>query len=249
MAEVLLIDYTGKGRHDQAWHAANILLFTKNTRLEMDPGLLKAIEEDWTRDKKREELEYMARTIPSSWEFVDLTFLIKDVSRATAQQITRTRTGSYAMQSQRVTDVREAGVVNPFDEGSELSRRFSMAAEHSFKRYQAMIGLGAALQDARGMLPLATQCNLVTKYNLRSFVELIRARASLRTQGEYHDIADQMKALTLGAWPWSEPFFVPPHEHAIEILEGVVREEFHDMEPGKGAGWDIAKAIDLLRKV
>ena len=102
------------------------------------------------------------------------------------------------------------------------------------------------MQDARGILPMASKSNLVAKYNLRSFVELMRTRASLRVQGEYSDIADQMKLAVLDAWPWSATFFESPHQKAIDILEAVATEE--GIEPGKGIGWDIAKAIDLLRK-
>ena len=35
--KVTLIDYTGAGTPDPARHAANVLVFTKRTRLEMDP--------------------------------------------------------------------------------------------------------------------------------------------------------------------------------------------------------------------
>jgi thymidylate synthase ThyX len=104
MPEVSIIDYTGKGSRDESWHAARLLAFTKNTRLQMNPDGFKEFE-DMPVQSIAEEIAYMATTIPSSWEFVDVTFLMTDLSRATAQQVTRTRTASFAMQSQRVTEM------------------------------------------------------------------------------------------------------------------------------------------------
>ena len=43
------------------------LIFTKQTRLAMTPGLMEEIHA-WPRERKLEELQYMARTIRSSWE-------------------------------------------------------------------------------------------------------------------------------------------------------------------------------------
>lgn len=246
MAKVELIEFTGKGRNDERVHAANLLIFTKSTRLNMTPGLFEEVR-GWDAAKRLAELEYMAGTIPSSWEFIDLTFLISGVSRAAAQQITRTRTASFAMQSQRVTDMSSAAVVNPFDPEAqaELHVAFDNFAAGAFVDYQALVDMGAALQDARGILPIGCECNLLAKYNLRSFVELVRKRSSLRAQGEYSDAVRDMKALVLDVWPWAETFFVSPNEKAIAMLEGVVAQL--GMTTGKGPAWEIAKAIDLLR--
>lgn len=242
---VNLIDYTGAGRPDERDYAANLLLFTKSTRLEMTPTLMSKIRA-LTDDERAASLDYMANTIPSSWEFVDVTFLISGLSRACAQQVTRTRTASFAMQSQRVTDVSEADVVNPYDSGHELYNVYNDRAGKIKVHYTAMLASGAEPQDARGLLPMNTQCNLVAKYNLRSLVELVVARSSLRTQGEYAQIVDQMKSAVLRIWPWSRPFFEPRHDKAVRLLEELAAEV--GVETGNGTGWQLAKIADLLRK-
>lgn len=245
MAKVELIDFTGKGRIDEKWHAADLLIYTKNARLGLDAGRLEHIKQ-LDEKTKMSELEYMATTIPSSWEFADVTFLISGVSRAAAQQITRTRTGSYAMQSQRVVDVSGGfEAVNPFDDEVK-SEEFEDAVDDSLANYQRLISAGASPGDARGVLPMNSGCNLIAKYNLRSFVELMRSRESLRTQGEYRDIAGDMKKAVLKVWPWSESFFVPKNTTAIRLLESAAQE--FGITVAQGAGWKIAKAIDLLRK-
>jgi flavin-dependent thymidylate synthase len=241
---VTLIDFTGAGRRDAHWHAADVLIFTKSTRLNMDPDLFRQIKDMKVKDKLV-ELEAMARTIPSSWEFVDVTFLISGVTRACAQQMTRTRTGSYAMQSQRVVDVSSAGVRNPAT-GGEGREAFDRAARASLAAYTGLIEGGLPLEQARGVLPMNTKCNLVAKYNFRSFVDLVKARSSLRTQDEYLDIIRQMHNVVTKQWRWSAPFFEPPHEAAIKLLEEVVKRQ--KLQTGSGDAWDIAKAIDLIRK-
>lgn len=242
---VELIDFTGKGRADERWHAAHILMFTKATRLNMSPDVLTDIQQ-MTDDEKMEQLEYMSKTIRSSWEFASVTFLISGVSRAAAQQITRTRQASYAMQSQRVTDVHDAEVMNPYKPGTHAHQSFTAAAEQALKSYEDQVKSGCALQDARGILPMNITSNLVVRYNLRALVDLITARKSLRTQGEYAAVIRQMESAVHSTWPWSRAFFEPPHATAISELESVVEEL--GLTTGSGPGWRVAKAIDLLRK-
>lgn len=243
--KVELIDYTGVGRADQTWHAADVMIFTKQTRLNLSSGLMEEIKA-WPIDKKQAELDYMAKTIKSSWEFIDVTFLLSGVSRAVAQQITRTRTASYAMQSMRVTNASELNVV----EGKKLDERqlemFRTAVESSKQSYKELVDAGVSLEDARGILPLNTECNLVCKYNFRSATDLIKARKSLRAQGEYGEIVREMERLITEAWPWAKPFLESDKDIAIGMLEDIVKSIGFTV--GKGMGWEIAKAIDLIRK-
>jgi hypothetical protein len=95
------------------------------------------------------------------------------------------------------------------------------------------------------LLPMNTQSNLVAKYNLRAFVDLVTARKSLRTQGEYAGIVRDMEFAVLAVWPWAAPFFLPKEDAAITMLERVADEI--GVTVGSGPGWQIAKAVDLLR--
>lgn len=247
MANVELIHYTGAGRPDAEWHAADLLIFTKNTRLTMSGEGLSAIKA-WPEERKRAELEYMAGTIPSSWEFAELVFAVRGVSRATTQQMTRTRTASFAQQSQRVADLEGVDVVNPFDPAAEPAEHefFEHAAGGSLTAYHQLVEGGAPKEDARGLLPMNVESTIVCKYNLRTFVDLVRARESIRAQGEYRDVVADMKRLVLDAWPWAAPFFESSHDKALAMLEEVAHEL--GITPGEGMAWKIAKAVDLIRK-
>jgi thymidylate synthase ThyX len=242
MAKVTLIDYTGKGVGP--WYAASLLVFTKNTRLQMSPeGFGQFI--NMPLEELEAELAYMANTIPSSWEFADVTFMVEGISRATAQQMTRTRNASFAMQSQRVTDMSEVD----FDEGSDIKNAYM---KEGIQNYSSLVNdWKMPLEDARDVLPIGVHCNLVAKYNFRAFVELVMKRDSLRVQGPYVDVVMQMKDQVIAAWPWSVAFFVPKQEKAIKLLEEVAKEiAAAEGEKGamyKGITGKLAKAADLLK--
>jgi hypothetical protein len=70
MAKVKLVNYTSD--------AKNLLIFTKNTRLFDHEDSYKEVV-DWPEEKKQAELDYMLKTIKSSWEFIDYTFEVSGV--------------------------------------------------------------------------------------------------------------------------------------------------------------------------
>jgi len=237
-----LISYTGIG-HSDPMYAAKLLAFTKNTRMNLTPDGIN----DFMKKPNEEilsELSYMATSIPSSWEFVDVIFSVNDISRATAQQMTRTRTASYAMQSQRVTNMHD---VTWDKRGFPLDPMMEQAIDN----YSSLVEIGESLEDARNILPVGVHCNLLCKYNLRSFVELVRARDSLRVQGEYHDIVLAMKGAVLEVWPWAAVFFVRKQAIAIRLLEEVAVEigklQGEQGAMYKGISGKLAKAADLLK--
>lgn len=245
MATAILIDYTGRTAPKPKEYAGRFLAYTKNTRLNMDPsGFHNFMTCPWEDIEK--ELEYMAGTIPSSWEFVNLTFLIQNVTRAGAQQITRTRTASFAMQSQRVLDVRAAGALIPPTVPEELVANYSGAINAAFENYSELIDAGVTREDARGVLPINANCNLVAQYNLRTMVELLRKRKSIRVQGEYREIVAQMEHAVLAAWPWTKYFFEHPMDKAIKMIEEVAM-SLPQTATLSGDRAKLAKAADLIK--
>ena len=263
--EVKLIYYPGKEAPVgmDTWFAASLLAFTKNTRLNMTPAGL----DEWlnkTCGELMNEMEYMSTSIPSSWEFVDCIFAINGISRATAQQVTRTRTATFAMQSQRVTDMSQVTwEVHPdapeigFDGYSMHPRRssgdlatFDDLMRDSIDGYSSLVKAGMPLEDARDLLPIGVHCNLVAKYNLRTLVDLCRNRErSLRVQGPYQELVRRMREEVEAVWPWAHHFFADPHEKARAMLAEVAKEL--QAEGGamyKGHAGKIAKALDMLSK-
>ena len=220
---VTLIDYTGKGNANPSDYAASILLFTKSTRLTMKPGLLDEILA-WPLHKKIQELEYMANTIPSSWEFCHYTFLIEGVTRAFTHQFVRTRSNSYAQQTMRILDVDgwDYGTGPTVASDYVLKGQYDACMEQIDGVYRDLIKGGAKIEDARGILPTNILTNIVMGCNFRSFVETSRKRSSPRVQGEYRDVLKAMSDEVIKVHPWAKMFFDRTWDRAAKDLDGEI---------------------------
>lgn len=225
--------------------AVNLLLFTKATRLNMTPGLMAEIAA-WPEEKKMAELEYMAGTIPSSWEFVDYVFLVEAVSRAYTHQQVRTRAASYAQQTMRVLNMGEFDYV--YTDANKASE-FVMNQIHTCllmikHSYNRLIELGQEPEDARGILPTNIATNIVCKFNLRTMAELARSRTGGRTQGEYQKAINAMIDAVLAVHPWAEKFFFAKGRDYFAEIETFARTKFPDL---KERG-ELLKIVDAMRK-
>lgn len=227
--------------------AADLLIFTKSTRLTMSPNLMETIKA-WPEERKLEELKYIANTIRSSHEFVDLTFLIEGVSRGFTHQFVRTRTASYAQQSMRVVNMSSFDFVMPDKlKGDHVAQE--MVRQHNENTailYSALISRGHAPEDARSILPTNVSTNITAKYNLRAFADLARSRSGGRTQDEYVLVINKMIDEVLKVWPWAEAFiFGDTDRHYFDDIEAWAKTNVADlMDRGK-----LLKIVDKMRGV
>lgn len=217
--KVTLIDYTGKNAESASAYAASVLLFTKSTRLNMSPGLFEEIL-NWSPEKKMEELAYMANTIPSSWEFVDYTFVIEGASRAFTHQLVRTRNASYAQQTMRILNVEGWDyLTGPTISGDRLLSEFYHAGMSQIANsYDKLIAGGAAIEDARGILPTNILTNIVMKLNMRNFVDMAKKRSSPRVQDEYRSVIEMMKQVAIDVHPFLTLFLERTQDKASQEL-------------------------------
>lgn len=253
--KVTLIDYTGINHHlsrgGAKRYAAALLIFTKSTRLEMKPGLFEAILE-WPWLKIDEELRYMANTIPSSWEFVDYTFLIQDVTRAFTHQFVRSRQFSFAQQTMRVLNVEGWNYLTgptidstKIKYGEDISRKDSYDGAMAViaDTYDELIESGAEIEDARGILPTNILTNIVAKCNMRTFVELVRKRSSPRTQDEYRNVLEHMKECVREVHPWIDLFINRTFEQAAKDLDAKIKA----LSLPKEIETNMIKLVDQMR--
>ena len=190
--------------------AVNLLLFTKNTRLMNDEDAYEKVSQ-WDDEKKQAELDYMLQTIRSSWEFIDYTFDIRDVTRGFTHQFVRTRQGSYAQQSQRTVDMQGFGYYTPprISENEHARLIYNTAMQVINDQYQALRSLDIPAEDARGILPTNIHTNIVAKFNLRTLSEMAKSRLSPRAQGEYQEVFKLMVDEVVKEHSWAEPFLTP----------------------------------------
>jgi flavin-dependent thymidylate synthase len=226
--------------------AAELLIFTKSTRLTMSPGLFDEIK-SWPLTRKLAELEYMANTIPSSWEFVDYVFLIEGVSRAFTHQFVRTRNASYAQQTMRVLNMGEFDYVYTHRNLTDPAAKTVVdSALQTVKAcYNTLIELGQPAEDARGILPTNIATNIVAKFNLRTLSELAKSRTGGRTQNEYQNVMRAMVDAVIFVHPWADKFLFPHGRDHFSDIEAFAAREFPNDLLKKG---ELLKIVDKMRK-
>lgn len=179
------------------------LLRTKNTRLgfQSDPAT-------WSDAQRQEHLAYMKDTIKSSWEFVDYLFQIEGVTRAFTHQLVRTRTGSYAQESQRTVDVSGHEVAKPMSVSGPVftvrSDIWDGAVTESMAAYAMLVRDGVPVQDARGLLVTNVTTSIIAKFSLRTLHDMAKTRLCTRTQGEYQNVFREMRRRVIEVHPWVE---------------------------------------------
>lgn len=243
-----LMYYTGMGFGQ--WAAADLMIFTKNTRTKMSPDGLKEIE-GWPREKKLKELAYMANTIRSSWEFCDYVFLLEDVTRAFTHQLVRTRHASYAQQTQQILKIDSTAVEEPaaFVDGTVAQTMWRSAVQHISEAYEGMLAVGASVEQARGILPTNIRTNIVVKMNLRTLVEVFGQRISPRNLSEYSEVAREMRRLVIEAHPWATLFLEQSTDRYLEQLDDILkRVRDIPLNAGRGLATDAMKLVDQIRR-
>lgn len=239
--KVELINYTQ--------NALDLLIYTKSTRLEQGIDTRKCVEQ-MTLEEKMKEVEYMANTIPSSWEFIDYVFEIKDVTRAFTHQFVRTRNGSYAQQTMRLLEKKSF----TYETGPSIKEEPGLTAIYENcnaliqSAYNVLIERGAKVEDARGILPTNIHTNIIAKFNLRTLAELTRSRSGGRTQGEYRTAVKAMAECVLNVHPWAEAFLFPDIIKKVSELEGsieLLRMQGRIVEQERLA---MLKIIDQMKK-
>lgn len=225
-------------------NARELLVFTKSTRLNVTTGLLDVINL-YSEEKLQKELDYMVDTIKSSWEFVDFTFCIEGVSRGFTHQFVRNRLGSYAQQTMRILDMDGFDYVTGPTIASNpvLHRQYDAAMKAINEAYTSLISQGAAIEDARGLLPTNISTNIVAKFNLRALSQMMLSRASNRTQSEYRQVMDAMYAAVVEAEPWCASFLRSSKYDDLKRLESAILDRYEGTEMCTS----LLKLIDKVR--
>lgn len=231
-------------------NALDLLIYTKNTRLqgELDLEGIASMSQSW----KDEQLDYMKKTIQSSFEFVNYTFKISEVTRSFTHQLVRSRHNSYAQESMRAVDVRDHTWRNETGHAA-----FDIQMENVFDGYAAMVDDGVPIQDAREILPTGIHTSIIVGTNLRSLSDMASLRLCTRTAGEYQEVFREIKRLVEEIHPWAEDFlqvacvktgicqfpnyrecpiqeYTIPH-NTLEAYKAVIKEEWevtnHEADP------------------
>ena len=151
-----------------------------------------------------ERVESVLKTIMtgghfSTLEHASFTFAIDGVSRALTHQLVRHRLASYNQQSQRYVKFKEGNVpyVTPpaVEEDPEKKAAFDDAMRSAIDAYTKLVEAGVEAEDARYLLPNATETKIVVTMNARELYHFFEVRCCNRAQWEIRELAWKMLEL------------------------------------------------------
>jgi thymidylate synthase (FAD) len=130
----------------------------------------------------------------SPTEHVSFTFAIEGVSRALSHQLVRHRIASYSQKSQRYVDENNFSYVVPPSitaepAALELFQRVMGELQDAYQKLSDVV----PREDARYLLPNATETKLVCTMNARSLFNFFRLRCCQRAQWEIRELACRMR--------------------------------------------------------
>lgn len=183
-------------------------------------------------DEKAQSFVEMLGTLghQSPIEHASFTFAIEGVSRALLAQITRHRLASFSVQSQRYVKVRDFSYITPpeiaadpqalvlFDETMQTCvEAYQKLAERLEEiHFAALTAQGIpeqearrkaekmAIEDARFVLPNASETKMVMTMNARELLHFFHLRCCSRAQWEIRELA---KAMVAEVYPVSPALF------------------------------------------
>ncbi len=131
-------------------------------------------------------------------EHASFTFGIEGISRVTTHQLVRHRIASFSQQSQRYVSHKErfAAVVPPtIADRPDVLARFEAQLAALHRAYAEMVEAGIPAEDARYILPNATETKIMVTMNARTLLHFFELRCCERAQWEIRAMAVEMLRL------------------------------------------------------
>jgi len=129
----------------------------------------------------------------SVFEHISFTFAIEGISRACSHQFVRHRLFAFTQQSQRYVKERDFPFVVPetVKENPEAEKIFLKAMEYIAEAYDKLSAL-VPIEDARFVLPNATETKIVATANARELMHFFSLRLDEHAQWEIRRMAYAM---------------------------------------------------------
>lgn len=140
----------------------------------------------------------------SCFEHASFTFAIEGISRSCSHQLVRFRVASFSQQSQRYCAINgPLDYVTPpsIARDIELKDEFDQMVETIDAFYKFMLTAGIPAEDARFILPNATETNIVMTMNARELLHAFSLRCCTHAQWEIRDMFNMMLPMCKEAAP------------------------------------------------
>lgn len=130
----------------------------------------------------------------SVFEHITFTFAIEGISRACSHQFVRHRLFSFTQQSQRY--VKEEGfefiIPESISNRKKVLEKFINLMNETDSLYSEMLKEGIPAEDARFVLPNATETKIVATANGRELMHFFKLRLDAHAQWEIRALAEKM---------------------------------------------------------
>lgn len=138
----------------------------------------------------------------STFEHASFTFAIEGISRVLSHQLVRHRIASYSQKSQRYVSEAQFNYVIPSSISSDQAalQLYTEKIEELQKAYGELCKI-VPKEDARYILPNATETKVVATFNARSLLNFFKLRCCERAQWEIRILANQMLELVQDVAP------------------------------------------------
>ncbi|MDD3519951.1 MAG: FAD-dependent thymidylate synthase [Actinomycetota bacterium] len=131
----------------------------------------------------------------STTEHIYFSFGIEGISRALSHQLVRHRIASFNQQSQRYVKFMENYefiIPESIKSNKKLSDKFNDLISDTHKFYEEMIEAGVEAEDARYILPNASETKMIVTMNARELMHFFTVRCCNRAQTEIRELATIM---------------------------------------------------------
>lgn len=177
-------------------------------RLCYSPSTIADLQEDVSRKDVRKLIRrVLSMGHASVLEHAVFTYGAEGISRTASHQLVRHRIASYSQQSQRYV-ASTFGYVTPKTirdgegrKGARLADKFGKHMRDGASLYAEMLAAGVPAEDARFVLPNATETKLLVTMNARELHHFFALRLCRRAQWEIREMAQRMLVLAAEAAP------------------------------------------------
>lgn len=130
----------------------------------------------------------------SVFEHIIFTFAVEGISRSCSHQFVRHRFFSFTQQSQRYIKEKDFEYIVPdsINSNRKISEKFSNFMNKINEFYAEMIKSGIPPEDARFLLPNATETKMVATANGRELMHFFKLRLDSHAQWEIRRLAFEM---------------------------------------------------------
>ena len=140
----------------------------------------------------------------STVEHISFTFAVEGVSRALTHQLVRHRIASYNQQSQRYVKFKDNfEYITPpsLKKDKDIREKYDSLILSIHNLYMELLDSGIGAEDARYILPNASETKIIVSMNSRELLHFFTLRCCNRAQWEIRELAIRMLKLVKNLAP------------------------------------------------